>query len=90
MIWKMYAIYNKKINAFERPVITFHEKDEFIEVLKRDYHASDNVSQAKLKENVCYYLGEYDDNTGEIKVIQKEFLIDLAVLSKPIEEKVDG
>lgn len=91
MIWYCYVIFNKKINAFERPVITFHEKDEFIEVLKRDYHASDVNNQAKLRDNICYYVGSYDDNSAKFNLVDnKELLIDLAVLDKPVEEKVDG
>lgn len=68
MIYNIYVNYNKKVEAYERPLIMLEDENEYIERICRDFKASSVESQAKMAEYIINKVGTYDDNTGLIKL----------------------
>lgn len=68
MIYNIYVNYNKKVEAYERPLIMLEDENEYIERICRDFKGSPVESQAKMAEYIINKVGTYDDNTGLIKL----------------------
>lgn len=80
MIYNIYVNYNKKVEAYERPLIMMEDELEYIERIKRDFKASPKEAQEKISEYLINKVGTYDDNTGVIKLEEKNCIFDCAVL----------
>ena len=76
----VYAFYNKKVGAYEKPIVNNFIKDDFIQLVIRDVLVSDNAAKDRMKECELYELGIYDDVKGEFDVHKPEYLIDLSTL----------
>lgn len=63
MIYKVYAYYNKTINAYSRPVTSEIPLEYMLEQAKRSL----KKGAKELKDHILYVIGEFDDNTGEYK-----------------------
>lgn len=86
-MYNLYIIYNRKVNAYERPISSQDDPNEFIEHVHRDYLASGNIEKAKILECDVYHVGTYDDNLGKIDLIDKNLIISCADFEKPIDQK---
>ena len=80
MIYNIYVNYNKKVGAYERPLIMMENEEEYIERIKRDFKASPKEAQLKIAEYLINFAGTYDDNTGEIKLVEYNTIFDCGVL----------
>ena len=83
----IYAFYNKKIGAFEKPIVNNWCKEDFTQLVIRDVLVSDNAAKEKMIECQLYELGIYNDETGEFDVHKPEFIMSLDTL---IEGKKAG
>lgn len=81
----VYAFYNKKVGAYEKPIVNNYDKETFGQLVIRDVICSDNDAKEKMKECSLYYLGEYDDEIGKLNCNTPEFMLDIAPL---VEGKV--
>ena len=80
MIYNIYVNYNKKVEAYERPLIMMENEEEYIERIKRDFKASPKEAQEKIGEYTINKVGTYDDNTGVIKLEERNCIFDCGVL----------
>ena len=77
----VYAFYNKKVGAYEKPIVNNFQKEDFQELVIRDVIVSDNEAKERMKECSLYYLGNYDDATGKFELeANPEFMLDIAPL----------
>lgn len=77
----VYAFYNKKIGAYEKPIVNNFDKKDFEQLVIRDVIVSDNAAKDRMKECSLYYLGIYDDEVAKFELgANAEFLVDLAPL----------
>ena len=83
----VYAFYNKKIGAYEKPIINNFNNDDFKTLVIRDVLVSDNQAKDRMAECDLYALGQYDDEKGIFETHQPEFLMPLCEL---IEGKKAG
>jgi len=88
MIYNIYVNYNKKVEAYERPLILMEDEKEYVERIKRDFKASPKDAQEKIAEYLINHVGTYDDNTGVITLSEKNTIFDCAVLL--VEVKKDA
>lgn len=87
MKFYVYAIYNKLLDCFERPIVTNYTQEDFIEAAKRDYVASLPEARSKMHENLIYFVGTYDDHDAKFDLLElKNPIFDLGSL----EVKKDG
>ena len=80
MIYNIYVNYNKKVEAYERPLVMMENEEEYIERIKRDFKASPKEAQEKIGEYLINKVGTYDDNTGIIKLEEKNTIFDCGCL----------
>lgn len=80
MIYNIYVNYNKKVDAYERPLILMEDENEYIEKITRDFRASSPEAQEKIGEYLVNKVGTYDDNTGVIKLEEKNPIFDCGSL----------
>ena len=80
MKYYIYVNYNKKVEAYERPLVLQEDEEEYIERIKRDFKASPKESQEKMGEYLINLAGYYDDNTGVIKLVEKNTIFDIGSL----------
>lgn len=80
MIYNIYVNYNKKVEAYERPLILMEDDNEYIERIKRDFKASTPDAQEKIGEYLINKVGTFDDNTGVITLEVKNTIFDCGVL----------
>ena len=76
----VYAFYNKKIGAYEKPIVNNFVKEDFAQLVVRDVLVSDNAAKDRMKECELYELGTYDDAIGEFNCKKPEFILDLSTL----------
>ena len=93
MIKYCFAYFNKLGDFFGQPFFTDH-KDEFPAILKQNLFAAEKETLESLKEDDLYYLGSFDNVTGEIKA-EKTFIASMSgdvaeVLLKKYGVKEDG
>ena len=88
MIYNIYTNYNKKVEAWERPLVMLEDENEYIERIGRDFKASPKEAQLKIGEYLIYKAGTFNDVTGEIKLEEKNCIFDCAVLLKTGEQDV--
>lgn len=80
MIYYIYVNYNKKVEAYERPLVLMEDENEYIEKITRDFRASSPEAQEKIAEYLVYKAGLYDDDTGLIKLEEKNVIFDCGSL----------
>lgn len=80
MIYNIYVNYNKKVEAYERPLVMMEDENEYIERIKRDFKASNSEAQEQIAEYLINKVGTYDDNTGIITLEEKNTIFDCGVL----------
>lgn len=66
-----YSYYNKLVGAFTAPQFINIDKDVKKEADQRAFLMSDKKEQATMKEHDLYYLGEFDDKSGSMKLSDK-------------------
>lgn len=71
MIKHCFAYFNK-LGGFYGDPFYVREKDEFDAVLRQSLFVADKQTLEHLKEEELYYLGTFDNESGEI-VSSKEF-----------------
>lgn len=77
----VYSFYNKKVGAYERPIVNNYEQKDFAELVRRDVLVSDNAAKDHMKECDLYYLGHFDDANGAFELEAKpEFLFSVGEL----------
>lgn len=77
----VYSFYNKKVGAYEKPIINNWEPKDFGELVRRDVLVSDNDAKDKMKETDLYYLGLFDDAVAAFELEAKpEFLFSVGEL----------
>lgn len=79
----IYLFYNRKIKAYERPSFQQDDPDEFVEHVHRDFLASPQDVQEKMKEIDIYHIGEYDDNLGKIYLGESNLILSCVNLEVP-------
>lgn len=92
MKYYIYTNYNRKVNAYERPLFMMEDPDEYVERLTRDFKASEEAAQVKMAEYDIYYRGIYDDNKATFDLVEPNLifhLADLLAAAKQDEEKED-
>ena len=77
MILSIYCYRDKKLGAYEVPFVNNLEKDRAAVAVSRAIAGLDSVKRNKMKDLDLYYLGEFDDKTGNIKLCEKEHIISL-------------
>lgn len=80
MKYNIYVNYNKRVEAYERPLIMMEDEVEYIERIKRDFKASPKEAQDKIAEYTINHVGYYDDNTGVITLVEKNTIFDCGCL----------
>ena len=80
MIYNIYVNYNKKVEAYERPLILMEDENEYIERISRDFKASPKEAQEKIAEYLVNKVGTYDDVTGIIKLEERNCIFDCGSL----------
>lgn len=76
----IYAFYNKKIGAYEKPIVNNYQKEDFTQLVVRDVLVSDNAAKDRMKECDLYELGTYDDVLGVFDTHKPEFILALDTL----------
>ena len=76
----VYAFYDKKIGAYERPIVNNYEPEDFKTLVVRDVLCSTNEVKDRMCDKSLYKLGFYDDAIGEFNTNKPEFLMDIAPL----------
>lgn len=87
MKYFIYVNYNKKVEAYERPLIMMENEEEYIERIRRDFKASPKEAQEKIAEYEINLVGMYDDNTGKIELCEKNTIFDCASLFQVIKDE---
>ena len=87
MIYNVYIFQNRKVEAFELPVLRMENENEYLEVVTRDYRASEDNVKVKMKEYVLYHAGTYDDNTGKFVIGDMNPILDLSTLGDKKDEQ---
>lgn len=77
MILSIYCYRDKKLGAYEVPFVNNLEKDRAAVAVSRAIAGLDSDKRAKMIDLDLYYLGEFDDKTGNIKLCEKEHIISL-------------
>lgn len=85
MKYHIYLNYNRKAEAFERPLVLIEDPDEYVEKLKRDFKVSEPAAQIKMCEYNINYVGTFDDNTGKIDLTEPNLLINLGTLLQAVK-----
>ena len=75
MILHIYAYKDERIGAFKSPAYAPDEKEVVIEQTARYAVLAKDEEKANLVFCSLYYLGDFDDKTGEIKPVAPEFLM---------------
>lgn len=87
MMCYVYAFYNKKVSAYEKPVVNNFDKDTMHQLVIRDVLVSDNEAKSRMAECSLYYLGQYNDEQGLLIPESKpEFIFDIAPLIEGVKE----
>lgn len=66
MLRKMYAVYDKEVNMFDRPFLARNDA-EAIRMFAIEIQRAGNVINAHPAHFQLFTLGEYNDNSGQIK-----------------------
>ena len=87
---QIYVIKNCKANFWETPIVVNDPKDVFPKEFARACILDiEGAKKAHRDECEIYWIGEYDDERGIIKLAEdKEFLFDLSTIF-PKEAKYD-
>lgn len=80
MIKNIYSFYNRKISAYGLPVFHTEDADDMVQVVSRDFLASEPDAQVKLAEHLLYYLGTFDDVTCTFNLVTPNVILDLGSL----------
>lgn len=82
MLHHVFSFYNYKIGAYNLPLFRLEDPDQFKEAVLRQAINSKPVELAALVECELYYLGDFDDHSGSLKLLEKPVsLVDLRTLS---------
>lgn len=72
----IYAIYNKLIGAYNAPLFANEDKDSMSTQYKRYCILNkEDAKKAHFDESELYYLGDFDDITGQVNAVKPEFII---------------
>ena len=93
MIKYCFAYFNKLGDFFGQPFFADH-KEEFVKVLHQSLYAGKQEELESLKEDDLYFIGSFDNETGEFKA-EKTFMCSMSgavseVLLKKFGVKEDG
>lgn len=89
----IFAYFNKLGDFFGQPFVVDH-KDEFPKILGQSLYAAKKEDLESLKEDDLYYLGSFNNESGEL-LPSKEFVTSMSgmvseILVKKFGEKEDG
>lgn len=75
MILHGYCYYNRKVGAYSAPSFESYEKELKKEMSHRGYLLAKDEQKATIEENDLYYVGTFNDKSGEFILLDKpEFL----------------
>lgn len=74
MIFRIYALFNKKIGAYNTPIYNTLVEADFVETTIRAVKAGQIEHPEELD---LYFLGIFNDKTGESKTANPIFLLSL-------------
>lgn len=80
MKYHVYTNYNRKVEAYERPLVLIEDPDEYIERVTRDFKASDDNAKAKIAEYNLVYVGVYDDVVGKFFLQEPNVIMNCSCL----------
>lgn len=90
MKYHVYINYNRKVEAYERPIFRLEDPDEYVECVSRDFKASDDLAKSKIADYNLVYAGTFDDATGEFHFVERNVILNCSVLLKPVINKQDN
>lgn len=86
MKYFIYVNFNRKVEAFERPLVIMEDPTEYIERITRDFKASDDNAKAKIAEYNIFHVGEFDDNSGKIELREPNVIFNCSTLMEKKDE----
>lgn len=88
MILKILCFYNKKIECFTTPVYDDHDPKDAATQLARSLKIEKDLDKVNPYKNLkLYHLGEFDDQTGKMTLLEDPDLI--LDCSKIVEARED-
>lgn len=87
MICNLYATRNKKSGCYSKVSGEVLNKEQAAEAYARSAQEADDKAKILLAELELYYLGTYDDKTGNISPVVPEFVLDLGAVINGGQEK---
>lgn len=92
MLLHVICLRNKGLKCFCNPIFDDHEPEVFAKSLERFILSDDKGNANQYKKTAVYWIGTFNDETGEFKAIAPELLLDcddvFAVRKDPEDEKV--
>lgn len=85
MISFIYSYRDKKLGAFTQPLINNIEPKRAAVAFSRGVSGLSEDQKSKMIDFDLYFLGTYDDETGNIKVSQPEYILSLDSVIKASE-----
>lgn len=95
MILKIYAYKNDKVGSFSAPFVSIFDREQIPEMVRRNLiENKENLKLDLIKESSLYFLGLFNDKTGDLDSGSPEFIISLSEFfdysSKKEEVKDNG
>lgn len=94
MILKIYCYKNDKVGTFSAPFASIFDREQIPEMVKRNLiENQENLKLDLIKESSLYFLGLFNDKTGDLDSGSPEFIISLSEFfdySKKEEVKDNG